>query len=275
MVSCIPVAAILNAPLGTSFWDQHRNGLTAIATILVAIAVAQLADRAIARRGSRLRERFGAELSPVASTRLRLVRRLIFAAIIVVGIGLALSQFPSIKRFATGLLASSAILGIVVGFAARQTIANAIAGILLAITQPIRIGDLVTFKDSSGTVEDVRLTYTYMRAADGRRIVIPNEQLASSAIENHSIGTQLRAEASVWVPTPSDAVRAVSLLAEPDVDVSVAEIDKDGIRLLATTWVSNPAERDRRSAGLRAACLERLAKEGLSSDDRASRPSTE
>ena len=275
MVSCIPVAAILNAPLGTSFWTQHRNGLTAIATILVAIAVAQLVDRAIARRGSRLRERFGAELSPVASTRLRLVRRLIFAAIIVVGIGLALSQFPSIKRFAAGLLASSAILGIVVGFAARQTIANAIAGILLAITQPIRIGDLVTFKDSSGTVEDVRLTYTYMRAADGRRIVIPNEQLASSAIENHSIGQHLRAEASVWLTDPAEALRAVNVLAEPGVDVSVAEIDKEGIRVLATTWVSSPAERDSRSAGLRATCLERLAKEGLSSGERASRPSSE
>src|SRR5947209_7567639 len=235
----------------------------------MAEAVAQLVDRALVRRGRRLRELVGTDLSPVASTRLRLVRRLIFAAIIVIGIGLALSQFPSIKRFATGLLASSAILGIVVGFAARQTIANAIAGVLLAITQPIRIGDLVTFKDSSGTVEDVRLTYTYMRAADGRRIVIPNEQLASSAIENHSIGTQLRAEASVWLPTASDAVRAVGVLGEPDVEVSVAEIDKDGVRLVATTWVSNPAERDRRAAGLRATCLERLAKEGLCSDDRA------
>jgi hypothetical protein len=79
----------------------------------------------------------------------------------------------------------------------------------------------------------------------------------------------------VWVTDPADALRAVTVLGEPGVDVSVAEIDKDGIRLLATTWVSNPAERDSRSAGLRAACLERLAKEGLSSGQRASRPSSE
>ena len=59
------------------------------------------------------------------------------------------------------------MLGLVVGFAARQTLANAIAGILLAITQPIRIGDLVTFEDETGEVEDVRLTYTYMRLDDG------------------------------------------------------------------------------------------------------------
>jgi small-conductance mechanosensitive channel len=259
MLDCVPAAA--------SFWSEHRNGLTAIGTILVAVAVAQLVDRAVARRGRRLRERFGTELSPVASTRLRLVRRLVYAAIIVIGVGLALSQFPSIKRFAAGLLASSAIIGIVVGFAARQTIANAIAGILLAITQPIRIGDVVTFKDSTGTVEDIRLSYTYLRASDGRRIVIPNEQLAQSAIENQSIsGGRLRAAASVWVKQPADALRALDVLAEPDVDVTIAEIDKDGIRLEASAWVSDPAERDTRSAGLRMACLERLAREGLSSE---------
>ena len=116
----------------------------------------------------------------MADTRLRLVRRLVFATIIVIGIALAMAQFPSVKRVATGVLASSAVLGLVVGFAARQTLANAIAGILLAITQPIRIGDLVTFEDETGEVEDVRLTYTYIRLDDGRRLIVPNERLAQS-----------------------------------------------------------------------------------------------
>src|SRR5213076_1497008 len=98
-------------------------------------------------------------LSPVADTRLRLVRRLVFATILVLGVGFALIQFPSVKRVATGVLASSAVLGLVVGFAARQTLANGVAGILLAIAQPIRIGDLVTFQGETGVVEDVRLTY--------------------------------------------------------------------------------------------------------------------
>ena len=80
-------------------------------------------------------------------TRLRLVRRLVFVAILVIGAALALSQFTKFERLATGILASSAVLGLVIGFAARQTLANMVAGILLAITQPIRIGDTVTIED--------------------------------------------------------------------------------------------------------------------------------
>src|SRR3954454_11123244 len=157
-----------------SFVTEHQHQITALATVIVAVALAELVDRMLARRGRRVQEAFS--LSPVADTRLRLIRRLVFATIVVLGLGFALIQFPSVKRVATGVLASSAVLGLVVGFAARQTLANGVAGILLAITQPIRIGDLVTFEGETGVVEDVRLTYTYVRADDGRRFVIPNER---------------------------------------------------------------------------------------------------
>ena len=167
---------------------------------------------------------------------------------------------------ATGLLASSAVIGIVVGLAARQTLANAIAGIVLAITQPIRIGDLVTFEGSTGVVEDVRLTYTYIRADDARRIIVPNERLASSTIENHTIADpQAKVEVSLWLPPEADVERAMLALAEEEgVKVSVAEVEKDGVRLTASTWTPSPAERSAVAAGLRAACLGRLRREGLS-----------
>src|SRR4051794_37723418 len=157
-----------------SFVTEHRNQITAIATVLAALVLAEFVDRMLARRGSRVQETFG--LSPVADTRLRLIRRLIFATIVVLGVGFALIQFPSVKRVATGVLASSAVLGLVVGFAARQTLANGVAGILLAITQPIRIGDLVTFEDETGEVEGGRLTYTHPRLDDGRRLIVPDER---------------------------------------------------------------------------------------------------
>jgi small-conductance mechanosensitive channel len=250
-----------------SFWSDHRNLITAVITLLAALVLAQIVDHAIQVRGSRLAERMPGALSPTASTRLRLVRRLVYVAIIVIGMMLALVQFPYAKRVATGVLASSAVLGIVVGFAARQTLANAIAGLLLAITQPIRIGDLVTFEGESGIVEDVRLTYTYMRADDGRRIIIPNERLAQNTVENHTIvDPRVRVEASVWIPREIDALRALSALrADGDVDVSIAEIDKDAVRLLAGTWARDSSERGAIAAGLRASCLERLRSAGLSS----------
>jgi len=233
--------------------------------VLAALVLAEFVDRMLARRGSRVQETFG--LSPVADTRLRLIRRLIFATIVVLGVGFALIQFPSVKRVATGVLASSAVLGLVVGFAARQTLANGVAGILLAITQPIRIGDLVTFEDETGEVEDVRLTYTYLRLDDGRRLIVPNERLASSSIVNHTVvDPRVQVEVSVWLPPGADLDRALELLADEEgVEASIAETDKEGVRLSARTWAENARERGAVAAGLRRTWLRRLREEGLSS----------
>jgi len=248
-----------------SFVDEHRNEITAVGTLLLAFVVAEVVDRTLARRGKRVQESF--ELSPVADTRLRLIRRLIFATIIVLGLGFALIQFPSVKRVATGILASSAVLGLVVGFAARQTLANAIAGVLLAITQPIRISDLVTFENETGTVEDVRLTYTYIRLDDGRRLIVPNERLASSSITNHTVvDPRVQVEVSVWLPPDADLERALELaMAEDGVEASVAETDKEGVRLSARTWAETALERGKVAADLRRTWLRRLREEGVSS----------
>jgi small-conductance mechanosensitive channel len=252
-----------------SFFGEDRDWITAVVTVAVALLVAQLVDRALARRGERLsRAVAGGDLSPVATTRLRLVRRLVFASIIVIGLALAAAQFPSVKRVATGVLASSAVLGLVVGFAARQTLANGIAGILLAITQPIRIGDLVTFEDETGEVEDVRLTYTYIRLDDGRRLVVPNERLAASSIQNHTVvDPRVQVEVSVWLPPDADLDRAIELIASDEEGISamVAEADKDGVRLSATTWADTPRERGKVAAELRRRWLRALREHGLSS----------
>jgi small conductance mechanosensitive channel len=185
----------------------------------------------------------------------------------VLGVALALAQFAAVKRVATGVLASSAVLGLVVGFAARQTLANAVAGVLLAITQPIRIGDLVSFEDVTGTVEDIRVTYTYIRTDDGTRFVVPNERLAQSPVQNHTIGDpRVRVEVSVWIAPDADLVRAMSALrAGGGVDVEVAEIEKDAVRIAIRTWSERASDRGAIAAGLRASSLERLRTEGLSS----------
>ena len=235
--------------------------VSAIVTVAVAFVLAEIVDRTLARRGSKLTE----GLSPVANTRLRLVPRLIFASILLIGAMLALSQFEEVKRIATGLLASSAVLGLVVGFAARQTLANGIAGILLAITQPIRIGDLVTFEGESGTVEDVRLTYTFIRKANDTRLIVPNERLAQSTIENHTIvDPRVRVEVEVWLPPHADAARALAVLADlPDLDVEIAQVDKDGVKLILATWADTARDRGGVAARVRASALETLRNEGL------------
>jgi small-conductance mechanosensitive channel len=249
---------------------EHSDWITAVVTVAIAFVVAELVDRALARRGRKLSEAVaGGDLSPVATTRLRLIRRIIFAGIIVIGLALAAAQFPSVKRLAAGVLASSAVIGLIVGFAARQTLANAIAGILLAITQPIRIGDLVTFEDETGEVEDVKLAYTYIRLDDGRRLIVPNERLAQSSIENHTIfDPRVQVEVSVWVSPDADIDRALELIVDEDegITATVAETDKEGVRLSATTWAATPHERGRVAAELRQRWLRQLREHGLSSD---------
>ena len=259
----MPGAEFYTAAVETSQW------VTAGAYLVGALVIAEIVDRALSRRGKKLTVAVGVgELSPVAITRLRLVRRLVFATIILIGVALAAAQIPSISKLATGILASSAVLGLVVGFAARQTLANGIAGILLAITQPIRIGDRVTFEDETGEVEDVKLTYTYIHLDDGRRLVVPNERLAQSSIANHTINDpRLQVEASVWLPPEANLDRAIELIedAEAGISATVAEVDKEGVRLSATAWAERPSERGPAAAELRRRWLRLLREHGLSS----------
>ncbi|MEA2360988.1 MAG: hypothetical protein QOD71_133 [Thermoleophilaceae bacterium] len=260
----MPGAEFYTAAVETSDW------VAAGAYIVVAFVIAELTDRGLSRRGKKLTIAVaGGELSPVATTRLRLVRRLVFAMIVLIGVALAAAQIPTVSRLATGILASSAVLGLVVGFAARQTLANAIAGILLAITQPIRIGDIVTFEEQTGEVEDVELTYTYIRLDDGRRLIVPNERLAQSSIANHTIrDPRVQVEASVWLPPEADLDRAIELIEDEQAGItaSVAEVDKEGVRVSATTWAESPRDRGPAAAELRRRWLRLLREHGLSSD---------
>jgi small-conductance mechanosensitive channel len=255
------------------FYTAATNGdwIDAGIAIAVAIVIAQLVDRVIAKRGTVVGEMVTrGELSPATQTRLRLVRRLVSALILLIGAAIAASNFPEVSSIARGILASSAVLGLVVGFAARQTLANAIAGILLAITQPIRIGDLVTFEEQTGVVEDVKLTYTYIRLDDGRRLIVPNERLAQSSVLNHTIlDPRVQVEVSVWLPVDADLDKAMELIRDEQrgIDVSVVEVDKDGVRLSATTWASGPSERGRTAAELRLRWLRLLREHALSSTE--------
>jgi small-conductance mechanosensitive channel len=259
----MPDVHFYTAAVSTDDW------IDAGVALLVAFLIATVVDRLIARRGTRVGELVTrGELSASAQTRLRLIRRLVYALILMIGTAIAASNIPGLSSIAKGILASSAVLGLVVGFAARQTLANGIAGILLAITQPIRIGDLVTFEEETGQVEDMKLTYTYIRLDDGRRLIVPNERLAQSSVLNHTIlDPRVQVEVSVWLPPGADLDKAMELIADEDagISVSVAETDKEGVRLSATTWAQSPAERGRTAAELRARWLRLLREHALSS----------
>ncbi len=126
------------------------------------------------------------QVSRSTRTRLRLLRRLIVLAIFLVLAAIALSQFTELKRLATGILASTAVIGLIVGFAAQHTIGNMVAGVQIAVSQPIRIGDRIVFEETEGRVTDITLSYTYVDPGDGSSVVIPNQLLVEGIVHNRS-----------------------------------------------------------------------------------------
>jgi small-conductance mechanosensitive channel len=178
-----------------------------IITAAVVIAVTLLAARVIDRRMARR------QLAPEAVTRYGVLRRSVTATIVAIGILSALLVIPQVRTVAGAILASGAVIGLVVGFAAQRTLGNFIAGLLIAFTQPVRIGDVVEFDNNEGVVEEIRLTYTFIRTGDDVRLVIPNEKLASDTIKNASIVSREKlAQVTLHVPLDKDLSAAVDAL---------------------------------------------------------------
>ena len=218
-----------------TFWQEYEDVIGAVVTVALTFALAYFVDRLVLARAGTVAGRVSeAGASRAAMTRLRVVRRLIFVVIVLIGCTLALGEFTQLNRLATGLLASSAVLGLVLGLAARQVLANPLAGILLAFTQPIRIGDTITIDDETGRVDDLTLSYTYIDTGDGRLMIIPNEHVVTSIVFNRSTGDRnAPAAASVWLPPGGDVAAAREAMEHIGAsDIEVAEITPDGVRLV-------------------------------------------
>jgi small-conductance mechanosensitive channel len=238
--------------------------VNAAVAIVSAAIVAWLVDRVFrARVVHEAAERTG--VSRETSTRLRFVRRLLSAVILLIGVAIALSGFSGISNFARSLLASGVIAAAVVGFAARQVLANFVAGIMLAVTQPLRVGDWVTFEGNYGQVVDVRLNYTILRTATEARIVIPNERLAAGVLRNDTLAVDVSApDVSIWLAADADVERALAVLSEEaETEASVAEVLPWGVRLSVGGEPVPAAERGAREADLLRRCVARLRSEGL------------
>ena len=160
----------------SEFW-QHA--LIAAAVIVAAWLVAKLVDRRIAKR----------DLPPEVITRYRVIRRTLFVTIVCVGVLSALLVIPQVRAVAGAILASSAVLALVIGFASQRVIGNAVSGLLIAFSQPLRIGDQVQVEGTWGVVEEIGLNYTWLRTSDDNQIAVPNEKLASQTIRNATIRT--------------------------------------------------------------------------------------
>src|SRR4051812_20347774 len=145
--------------------DQWVGAAVALGGAILVVYVLRFI---VGRRARRIAEAvLRGELTPQVDTRLRLMWRLLYAVVLAVGIAVALSNFQAVRDLGRTLLASGAIAAAVIGFAARQTLANVVAGLMLAVTQPLRVGDYVGFEEHYGVVEDVTLSHTTLRTSAG------------------------------------------------------------------------------------------------------------
>jgi small-conductance mechanosensitive channel len=230
----------------SEFW-QHL--VVAIVLIAIALGFAKLADWRISRR----------KLPPEVMTRYRVLRQIVVVAIVFIGLLSALLVIPQVRAFAGGLLASSAIIGLVIGFAAQRTIGNLVAGISIAITQPLRLGDLVEVQGGRGIVEEIGLTYTWLRTASGDRLVVPNEKLASDTIRNSTIrGRESLAEVTIQVPVGPGLRKTLDALRRDGDEVLVTDLQPDTATVSVRRWVPRAQQTDRVASDLRLELAERL-----------------
>lgn len=151
------------------------------------------------------------------ATQFVVVERVVLFVVILVGICVILMSFEPLRKLGTSLLASAGVVGVVLGFAAQKTIANVFAGIQIAITQPIRLDDVVIMEGEWGWIEEINLTYVVVRIWDKRRLIVPISQCIEKPFQN-------------WTRTSADILGSVFL--HVDYSFPVEAIREETTRLL-------------------------------------------
>lgn len=166
------------------WWVAVSQGLL----ILLILSGGFLVQEVVNYSVSRIIERFengdqsDAEVRRI-TTQLRLLRRLANVIIAILAIGFALFTFPAVQGVGAGLLASAGVLSVIGGLAAQSVLGNLFAGIQLAFSNAIRVGDVVVVKDEWGTVGEITLSYVVIYIWDERRLIVPSTHFTSEAFE--------------------------------------------------------------------------------------------
>lgn len=117
-------------------------------------------------------------------TQTKVLTRSLSVLVLILGIAGILTTFPPVRQFGASLLASAGLAGLVLGFAAKPVLGNLIAGIQIAITQPIRLDDVVIMENEWGRVEEITGTYVVVRIWDNRRLIVPLQWVIEHPFEN-------------------------------------------------------------------------------------------
>src|SRR5216684_4332227 len=161
-----------------------------------------------------------------------LLGKVIVPAVVIIASGSILMLFDPVRQFGTSILASAGIAGVVLGFAAQKTLGNVLAGIQIALTQPLLIDDIVVVEGEFGQIEEITLTYVTVRTWDLRRMILPITYFVEKPFQNWSrVSTELLGTVILYL----------------DYQVPLGELRKELKRL-----VENNPKWDRRVCGLQA-----------------------
>jgi small-conductance mechanosensitive channel len=143
-------------------------------------------------------------------TQVSVLRKVIVTAIVIIGSSSILMLFDPLRQFGTTILASAGIAGIVIGFAAQRTLGNILAGIQIALTQPLLIDDIVVVEGEFGRIEEITLTYVSVRTWDLRRLILPITYFVEKPFQNWSrVSTELLGTVILYLDyqVPMDVLR--------------------------------------------------------------------
>lgn len=219
----IAVAAALSIGLGTvplpSDWT--RPAQHALALVLIG-AMAWLIVRLTAVAGDALLVRFdvGQRDNRVARrihTQALVMQRIASVVVGVLAIAVMLTTFPQVRVMGASILASAGVAGLVIGLAAQSTLSNLLAGIQIAMTDPLRIDDVVVVEGEWGRIEEISFTYVVVRIWDERRLILPISYFTTRPFEN-------------WTRGRSEILGSVTV--RVDYSVPVEELRKELTRLV-------------------------------------------
>ncbi|MEH2625366.1 small-conductance mechanosensitive channel [Bradyrhizobium sp. AZCC 1719] len=188
----VAVALVLPlAPLNDVLREQLRHFFIVAVIALIGWITVRAVDMGAARYLQRFRldtdENF---LARKHVTQVRVFKRVIHILIVIIAVSTALMTFESVKQYGVSLFASAGAAGLIVGLAARPLLSNLIAGVQIAITQPIRIEDAVIIENEWGWIEDIASTYVVVRLWDWRRMVVPLSYFIERPFQNWTRDTQ-------------------------------------------------------------------------------------
>ena len=173
-------------------------------------------------------------------TQTRVLSRIAVVFVVAIGSALMLMAFPSMRQIGTSLLASAGLAGIVAGFAARSVLSNLFAGLQIALTQPIRLDDVVIIEGEWGRIEEIRGTYVVVKIWDDRRLVVPLQWFIEHPFQNWTRRTSaLLGTVELWMdfsvplkPLRDELERIVKTLPEWDGRVAIIQVTDANARAM-------------------------------------------